>query len=97
MHGTKVDGLEVPRGGEVRVVSGAELQFGVSVVRGSGKLSLYSSQHALNGLAVTLSRDIQARHVPNELPVLGLAHSLPKSLRIRAGHGRQGRIQARLY
>ncbi|KAK8190338.1 hypothetical protein IWZ00DRAFT_59704 [Phyllosticta capitalensis] len=35
MHGTKVDGLEVPRGGEVRVVSGAELQFGVSVVRGS--------------------------------------------------------------
>lgn len=35
MHGTKVDGVEVPRGGEVIVASGASLEFGVSVIRGS--------------------------------------------------------------
>ncbi|KAK8158087.1 hypothetical protein IWX90DRAFT_37162 [Phyllosticta citrichinensis] len=35
MHGTKVDGVVVPRGGEVIVASGASLEFGVSVIRGS--------------------------------------------------------------
>ncbi|KAK7517512.1 uncharacterized protein IWZ02DRAFT_488873 [Phyllosticta citriasiana] len=35
MHGTKVDGVEVPRGEEVAIKSGAHLQFGVNVVRGS--------------------------------------------------------------
>ncbi|KAK7535278.1 uncharacterized protein J3D65DRAFT_630684 [Phyllosticta citribraziliensis] len=44
MHGTKVDGVVVARGGEVIVASGASLEFGVSVIRGSGRLPPNSSQ-----------------------------------------------------